>query len=449
MIDGHATTWKAEVSPSATQAAARQSTKEPDSLNGDFVGDSIAGFDAVLSALTASAGVSLEGRKELQPEQMFEPGVDGGRERYMATLRAEDRADRVGGSGEPRYDAGSVQARRATTATPRQDLSSYSPVDSAGLSDSSERSARSAAGRRSDGPLMGLVDSNDASLSSAKRSSEMSSGRVTDPGTSASRSESVGSMNNAGPQPPASPVISAVAEVSPAASAASARSAGQPSGPVAQQVAELLSVGRGGDVESNRAVASASNGDRTNTGDTGKKGSEVVGRRPAGDSANRSPGAARPGERVEFDQLIRAIRLRTGPRYSTARLHLEPPELGRIRVDVRLAGNELQVMVRTETAEARKLLARRAGTLEAALVRAGINVERFEVVVDPVGDRSAGFERAGGEDQAESMSKRDPMPEEYGAVRTGEPGADEPWSVETEEDVDSTVVAEARLDIRV
>ena len=53
-----------------------------------------------------------------------------------------------------------------------------------------------------------------------------------------------------------------------------------------------------------------------------------------------------------FARLVRSIRLQGGPYASSARIELDPPELGRMRIDVRVAGDEVRIGVRTESSAA-------------------------------------------------------------------------------------------------
>jgi flagellar hook-length control protein FliK len=100
---------------------------------------------------------------------------------------------------------------------------------------------------------------------------------------------------------------------------------------------------------------------------------------PEGSALKR---AEKPGESV-FDQLVRALRLRTTARSSSATVRLEPPELGRMLVEVHMDRDALRIAVRTETDAAREIVQHRAAELNAALQRQGIWVQRFEVSVDP------------------------------------------------------------------
>ena len=117
-------------------------------------------------------------------------------------------------------------------------------------------------------------------------------------------------------------------------------------------------------------------------------------------------------------------------------------------VNVRMAGDELQIDVRTETAEARELLSERVGRLRAALEQHGIHLGRFEVTDGFADGRSEtpvttdGFQPAGGE-------------------RRGYRRTDSSWSADREirhdggasdrvdGDFEAAAVAERRLDVRI
>jgi flagellar hook-length control protein FliK len=77
------------------------------------------------------------------------------------------------------------------------------------------------------------------------------------------------------------------------------------------------------------------------------------------------------------------MRLNAGAQYSSARMWLEPPELGRMQVDVRVHGRQVRIGVRTETAAARRIVAERAAELTDALRRHGITIEELEVTTVP------------------------------------------------------------------
>lgn len=79
-------------------------------------------------------------------------------------------------------------------------------------------------------------------------------------------------------------------------------------------------------------------------------------------------------------KTVDIIRTNIGLRTSRASLRLEPPELGRIHIEVKLIGNDLHISISTETAEARHILQSRSDLLRASLEQSNINVVRFEVL---------------------------------------------------------------------
>ncbi|MGB0714392.1 MAG: flagellar hook-length control protein FliK [Phycisphaerae bacterium] len=84
-------------------------------------------------------------------------------------------------------------------------------------------------------------------------------------------------------------------------------------------------------------------------------------------------------EAPQFDRIMKAMRLKSGSRHTRARMLLEPPELGRITVNVRMEKSALQVDVATQSSDARELLTERVANLKAALEAQGIQIERFEI----------------------------------------------------------------------
>jgi flagellar hook-length control protein FliK len=106
--------------------------------------------------------------------------------------------------------------------------------------------------------------------------------------------------------------------------------------------------------------------------------SEIGPRTPPSDPA-RSADGAETSESKPFEDIIRSMRVRSGLRNSSARVRLEPPELGRILVEVRMVRDALRIDVRTETDAAREVVRGRAAQLRAALEQHGLFVEHFDV----------------------------------------------------------------------
>jgi len=113
----------------------------------------------------------------------------------------------------------------------------------------------------------------------------------------------------------------------------------------------------------------------------------------------KSTGTADDTTVSSFERLVRSIRLQVGERHSTARMQLDPPELGRMRVDVHFHGDSVELEVRTASESAREVVAGRASELRAALEQQGVRVQRFDVLVEAPIDlgRLSGEKRGRGE----------------------------------------------------
>ncbi|MBI1825601.1 MAG: flagellar hook-length control protein FliK [Planctomycetes bacterium] len=106
------------------------------------------------------------------------------------------------------------------------------------------------------------------------------------------------------------------------------------------------------------------------------------GRTLSSDSTAKS-NATESTKPTPFEQLVQSLRLRVGSKVSTAVMQLHPPQLGRMRIDVRAVGDQIRVAVETETQAARDRMHERASELRAALAQHGIDVWQFDVTVGP------------------------------------------------------------------
>ncbi len=212
---------------------------------------------------------------------------------------------------------------------------------------------------------------------------------------------------------------------------------------VAQQVGELLGATRVGEGESGQAASPASTtGDaRANTPAQKFPAGARSGEPRAMETPSRRPEEVETKEASTFERLVRSIRLQTGLRSSSARLQLHPPELGEVRVDVRLAGEHVEIDVRTETDAARETLSHRADELKTALAHHGIHVDRLDVTVHAPPDPHHGL---GEYDAQRNPSGRGSSSQSGGGEREDGGAASMSGDAPVAE-----AVAEARLDIRV
>ncbi len=389
---------------------------------------------------------------ETSPSRMFEASPATGHEQRLETLREQGRSSAASRATDARTARTSIEARttlsenRASNtsrplstdgpASPGLSLGSSSPsakAEGAGGADQLDISPHGRSAARSAHWVESPVNARGASHG-------QSAAEITPPAQTHAVGELTRPMHSA-----ASATVSQVA-------AAGGSKAQTPAG----QVAQLLGAARAGEAESARAPTSAA--DTSGGRQAGLEKGIFHHSSSAQDQSAKSSSqeSAREGAKLGatrqsvFDELIRSIRLRTGVRQSSARLHLEPPELGRLRVDVKVVGDLLQVGVRTESEAARGLLSGRVADLAAALERHGIHVENFEVTSD-LFDSDPLDQRDGESTESDVTAnwKRD------GRLATSRSQAHETaveWtdvSGMADAAPDMGVVAETRLDIRV
>ncbi len=322
-------------------------------------------FDAVLALAQSLVGVGTSGLgPKASPSQMFEPAANNSRESTTPSAQNQHTPDR--------YDRTSVTVRRnaAPAAIRESSPTTQDPADSVRVQP-----------HRSTAPTPNFLREDGAG------GPRVSSKMTPMPGNHASRPLNT-TMNDTN--------VSSMVERHSAAPTREISSAGGASTKnSAQRVAQLLAVSRPGGVESTRGVASSASSASTDRRAAQQKAAAQDSKAPQrfGTSPNESSGRVSSSRRSLFDELVQSFRLRAGGRRSSARLQLNPPELGRLDVDVRVVDERIEIDVRTQTKAARQLLEGRAATLTAALEQHGIHVERFEVSAESADpDGRAGFD---------------------------------------------------------
>lgn len=86
----------------------------------------------------------------------------------------------------------------------------------------------------------------------------------------------------------------------------------------------------------------------------------------------------RQGRKI-VDNLVRVLRANLGKRQSVVKLQLSPPDLGRLRIDMRISGDRLRIDIEAQTQQVRQLLESSARVLHDALREQGVLIERFNV----------------------------------------------------------------------
>ena len=396
-------------------------------------------FGVLLDATRAGLTAPRHRPAQAAPARMFEPGGDDAPARRLADLKARSRAESLSPPRDERLDTTSVEARRSAQA--RRDPV---PADFRGggthtVAHGGKAGAKASVSGMEVGGRVGISHTSttekDFRAEPIKTALDTGEPRPTS-------STRVGDGT-------ASPAAQcAVPSMTPVAAPLPTTAMTQSADP-APQVGKLLSTGNTPEVDSARAVTSspAADGPRSPAAQSKTAHGSSSGRGGQTRQSSRQAGGTDASKPSEFERLVRSIRLQTGAKNSTARMRLEPPELGRVRVDVRMAGDQVQIDVRAETDQAREVLHDRAVHLRAALEQHGIQVERLTVTADTVNHdpgsppENEGFEAA--DRQAEQQGPGGPGPEDLGESDVA--GPSDPVEVEPEALAD----AEARLDIRI
>ncbi len=401
-------------------------------------------FEAVLALARTSSDIhhgGLGGR--LSPAQMFEPDVADAHDKTQAALKADDKPGNPDHVQDASLDRSSVRARRAWYARQANDISP------------GPASARTAT-------LTGGGDLQKGT-SSVHDMAQRDLFRLLSPETTVNRAERVPPPSDDS-QPASRWAIAAPAKqegswLTPRDLSSTTHAVANvdrvdalsrsPTPNPAQQIAQLLGSGRAGEVESARAVSSAPDSSSSNASGDEQRGPRLTSverqdrAAPNERSVPRGDGKADSTQRSPFDELVRSIRLHSSAGRSSARMHLHPPELGRVHVNLRVAGDKIEIDVRTETTSARDLVCERAAQLSQALQQHGIHVDRFDVTTDLTGGQQ---DLAHGSHDSQAA---DPWGGD-GELTGGEvplDGIDETTGSDVGQGQD--VVGETRLDIRV
>ncbi len=145
-------------------------------------------------------------------------------------------------------------------------------------------------------------------------------------------------------------------------------------------------------------------GTRTSSGQPTPSGAQNSGdaasaaRAKTGDHASRAleasdkqaralkDGRPQPRTAAMIDRIARVVGARANGRATIAHVQLDPPELGRVRVGVRLQDETVQIRLATETPEGRDSLQSHISALRAALEQHGIRVQRIDLPVPTNGE---------------------------------------------------------------
>jgi flagellar hook-length control protein FliK len=244
---------------------------------------------------------------------------------------------------------------------------------------------------------------------------------------------------------PVTPAAESAPVVVAVSTAGAARATGSSQGAdVAQQIGRMLAARTAGSTDAVQPTSAtpernSANNQRVTVADKDKPSTP--------DKSQR--GETTRADKASFQRLVNQVRMNLGTRRSQATIRLSPPDLGRIRVNVKMVDQTLRVRVEAETPKARALLAGRAHELTQSLRDRDLTVERFEIV--PANQSSHN------DAQNANVAPRDDWPASGQEDRTrgrhdGSPMGDDPADeavAPSAEEQDSISAEDPRVDLRV
>ncbi|MEK7710753.1 MAG: flagellar hook-length control protein FliK [Planctomycetota bacterium] len=400
-----------EVPPGDTMVARRRGQSAPAPGTSPVVGP---GFDAIMSAVGARrgrVGMIAPGGERVSPERMFDaPPSDPG-ERRQATLRDDYREGAAKDADALRDRRTGIEARRTSSPTRNDGGNGAQPseadaafrvqmADRAKPASFQGQTAAVPGGELRSGHEGQAIESPVDAFKNADQGENFL-------GRSSAESDRASQGSPGGPPP-----LEKVGGVG--TSTTSANTA-------AGEVARLLAGAHPSDVESAAAPAAAPASGEGRP--AAREASENPKAKPnPSEQSATSPSTSRKAEETRgtpFAQLVRLMRSQAG-RQSSARVMLDPPELGRIHVRVKMLGDRVEVGVETETAAAKELLSGRADRLKSALEQHGMIVDRFDINTNATGLFDQRQAVGGGSDfSAQSGGERPASPGAPGARAGG------------------------------
>lgn len=440
-------TTNAARSPAETSAlpAAAQRRERDDVAEDVAVAGGVA-FDLVLDAmrgLARSARAGFEGRASAA--QVFEPVSNDAHGQRQSSLENDYRADVADRADSRQTLRNGVEARREAL------------TEASSANEAARARATQAIEEDRSGALRGQTLRND--VESVLGKSTLRALQADANGEGRPRLGADGDSRSAAPRdtqsaaPLASPRDQA-GSPKPAPSggvhsvARSGRSAG--SNP-ASRLAQVLASSRSSGAEMAKSTAVAAGAAKP--GGRGESSARAAKANPGQTSRfvpgdQSTTGSSTSVEKTPFDELVRSMRLQTGTRYSSARIHLNPPELGRIQVDIRVVADRTRIEIRTENPAAKRLLERRGAQLVDALERQGITLDTFEVFSEAFDTDPTAVNADGASPFAERQSRGEGSPGTSSAA--GQAGlSTRDVAPEAEPEIAHAVVSETRLDIKI
>lgn len=326
------------------------------------------------AASAQGATVAFMSQALARTDTPFSQAHAGARNARLATLRQSDAESRAGGGSR-------ISGADRSAIEPDAPLVSEKTSESAGRqrggSDAVEGNRGTPDVATRPGRLVGSAVRTITQNEGSSRSSDSASPtpiRTPDPQSGSGERAPFDQAASRRSDPVAPPI-------SPARSAESALSGRAGSGDVAVDRIGKVSSARGASgSEVRQGSQGASEGVTQLRGKTGRAAPEH------GVNETRKQNQPSPERLAAYERVSEAIRTMKNGKDWVARIRLDPPSLGHLRIEVRMSGDTVSVRLSAETPDAQRTLTSQVSELRAALEQQGLRLERIDITTPYRGD---------------------------------------------------------------
>ncbi len=336
-------------------------------------------FGGLMGALRSNVGMSAPAGDRVSPEQVFGvPQSDPG-ERRRETMKSEYRKDVSGDTAAFHQKRTGIGARKDLQFAKRGDETFRRPARA------EETSAEGAPGAGK-GSLF-IDAASEPSDMMKPRGETIESDARNECVLALDASHDNKDMNSPDKTPESQKTLAPVSQSSSKTTGLGAAAISGPANDTAAgQLAKLISgaPGRDGESLSTVPIAPAEGGGRSDPRLPSLVSKHATDRP---DRTNDSPADAKKLEETAnapFARLVRLLRSQAGHQ-SSARVMLDPPELGRVHVRVKVTDQRIELGVETETESAKDMISERIGRLRSAMERHGMVIDRFDISANAIG----------------------------------------------------------------
>ena len=152
-------------------------------------------------------------------------------------------------------------------------------------------------------------------------------------------------------------------------------------------------------------------------------------------------------QRKAVNDVQRVLMSNLGRRHSVVRLHLSPPELGRLTIDMRMDQDNLRITFKADNPQVGELLQNSASALSNALAEQGVLLERYEIILNQDESEAGDFDEQLGAHDGSDEAKPETAEQHAASSHSSEPAPDGDEAAQTAA-ADGVPEIDLRLDIK-